>query len=86
MKMNQRRTGFATRDRVISDFLRAVGNVRVAVLYRIAVYRSLNDYFRHRLVPLDTVWHIQSNQRSSKKEHQFTSGRHRDSRLVVAQK
>jgi hypothetical protein len=43
--MNQRRTGFATRDRVIGDFLRAVGNVRVAVLYRIAVYRSLDDYF-----------------------------------------
>jgi hypothetical protein len=60
MKMNQRRTGFATRDRVIGDFLRAVGNVRVAFLYRIAVYRSLDDYFRHRLVPLDTVWHIQS--------------------------
>jgi hypothetical protein len=66
MKMNQRRTGFATRDRVIGDFLRAVGNVRVAFLYRIAVYRGLDDYFRHRLVPLDR-FATQSNQRSSKK-------------------
>jgi hypothetical protein len=51
MEMNNRRTRAAGRDRILRDLLRAVGDMRVELLHRVAVDRGLDNHFRHARSP-----------------------------------